>query len=107
MTRRSQATACLLLSLVLLLAGCEGDYNKEPYQRTDVWYPTGANAGNIAAQAVNVGDLIHGRHATSPVNSSPDASAVLRVLGDHPKGLVGAPGDASVGGSTSNAGGSN
>jgi type IV pilus biogenesis protein CpaD/CtpE len=102
---KSQAPTCLLLSLGLLLAGCDGDYNKEPYQRTDVWYPTGANAGNIAAQAVNPYDLIRGRHSDQPVNSGPEAAAVNRVLQDHPKALVGAPGDATSGGSGGVSGG--
>jgi len=107
MTRRSQASTCLLLSLGLLLAGCDGDYNKEPYQRTDVWYPTGANAGNLAAQAVNPADLIRGRHPTDPINSTAEVIAVNRVLTDRPKALSGGPVAGTAGGSGQTSGGSN
>jgi len=47
-----------LLAGMLTLGGCG---NRDPYQRTDVWRPTGANAANIAAMAVNPNDLISGR----------------------------------------------
>jgi type IV pilus biogenesis protein CpaD/CtpE len=50
----------ILILLLVSLAGCE---SIDPYRRTDVWYPTGSNAGNIAAQAVRPHDLIVGRGA--------------------------------------------
>lgn len=74
---------CLRLG-VLLLAGCA---NKEPYQRTDVWYPTGSNAGNIAAMAVNPNDLIRG-HGSLTTDAVPATIAVDRILLDHPKPLI-------------------
>lgn len=51
------------LALVLVLSGCDAT---DPYRRSDVWYPTGANAGNIAAMAANPGDLVIGRGARGP-----------------------------------------
>ena len=48
---------CLAM-LALAVSGCAAS---DPYQRHDVWYPTGANAGNIAAMAVRPTDLIAGR----------------------------------------------
>ena len=46
------------------LAGC--DLNTDPYSRTDVWRPEGANIGNLAAMLVNPLDLVHGQAATGP-----------------------------------------
>lgn len=43
---------------VLLIAGCA---QRDPYQRTDVWRPTGVNASNLAAMVANPADLIAGR----------------------------------------------
>lgn len=51
---------CFLLSALVGLAGCA---DRDPYLRTDVWQPTGANAANIAAMVVNPRDLIAGRNA--------------------------------------------
>jgi type IV pilus biogenesis protein CpaD/CtpE len=89
---------------VLLLSGCA---QKEPYHRTDVWYPTGANEGNIAAMAVNPLDLVHGRGTTMWVPAAPYANAVDRVWADHPKALPNNDPTAKSGGSTPPAGGSN
>ncbi len=50
-----------LILVVVFVAGCTND---DPYHRNDVWYPTGANAGNIAAMAVRPSDLIRGRSGT-------------------------------------------
>ena len=44
------------------LAACQ---DMDPYARTDVWQPTGANAGNIAAMVANPHDLIRGRGVRS------------------------------------------
>ena len=54
MTLRFAAVASLVV-----LAGC--DSRMIPYLRTDVWQPTGANAGNIAAMVADPHDLISGR----------------------------------------------
>jgi type IV pilus biogenesis protein CpaD/CtpE len=60
----------LLLTGVLFLPACG---NRDPYLRDDVWKPTGANAGNLAAMVANPNDLIVGRH--SVVNDT-KASAI-------------------------------
>jgi|SRR6185437_4083962 len=50
----------LLLTGLLLLSACG---NRDPYLRDDVWKPTGANAGNLAAMVANPNDLLVGRHS--------------------------------------------
>lgn len=50
----------LALLVLLPLAACAG---RDPYERDDVWKPTGSNMGNIAAMVANPHDLIEGRHA--------------------------------------------
>lgn len=91
----------VLLCALSLLAACEA---ADPYRRTDVWYPTGANAGNIAAMAANPRDMIVGR-GSSRSDSRQDADAVERVLQDKEKPLLRAasgagfaPGGAAAGG---------
>jgi len=64
------------LFLLVSLAGCA---EQDAYHRTDVWYPTGSNDGNIAAQAVRPQDLIVGRRATGGEASHVSADAVERV----------------------------
>lgn len=59
--RSSIRMAVIPMAAVLLLAGCE---SREPYRRTDVWQPTGANAANLAAMVANPHDLIRGHGAT-------------------------------------------
>ncbi len=56
--RRVTLTSIAVAAGILALAGCG---NRDPYYRTDVWKPNGANAANIAAMAANPYDLIHGR----------------------------------------------
>lgn len=58
----------------LLMAGCEAG----PYRRADTWHPTRANAGNIAAMATRLGDLIRGRSGTR-TDARQSAEAVDRV----------------------------
>lgn len=67
-----------------ILAGCG---NRDPYKRDDVWYPTGANAANLAAQAVNPDDLIRGRSDPKQLATGP-ARSVNRVWTDTPKSLT-------------------
>lgn len=57
MSRRIRHMTVPLIGL-LLLAGCA---SRDPYRRTDVWQPTGANAANLAAMVANPHDLISGR----------------------------------------------
>lgn len=94
---------CITLNLaciasLLALAGCD---SRDPYLRTDVWQPTGANAGNIAAMVANPHDLISGRG--TPVQNSNEATlAVGHVRSDQPKPLT--PSGGSGGGSPPGAG---
>lgn len=82
------------LLAVLLLAGCAA---ADPYRRTDVWYPTGANAGNLAAMAAQPHDLILGRGATGS-DGHAAVSAVDRLWRDDTRPLL-------PGGTGSSAGG--
>lgn len=77
---RTLQLACI--AGLLTLAGC-GD-QRDPYLRTDVWKPTGANAGNIAAMVADPHDLISGR-GTIVQNSNEPALAVQHVWLDRPK----------------------
>ena len=79
------------------LAGCQ---SPDPYQRTDVWNPTGANAGNIAAMVANPEDLIHGHGATA-VDAHEPALAVGHIWNDQPKALTSSSGSSSSSGSGS------
>lgn len=58
-----------LCAAPLLLAGC---MSREPYHRTDVWQPTGANIANIAAMAADPHDLIRGRGVTEHSAKAPE-----------------------------------
>jgi type IV pilus biogenesis protein CpaD/CtpE len=70
--------------LILSLTGC---MDRDPYRRTDVWRPTGANAANIAAQIADPRDLIRGRGAPARANAEPASLGIDRVQADHPKVL--------------------
>lgn len=71
------------LCLIIALGGC---MDRDPYRRTDVWRPTGANAANIAAQVADPKDLIAGR-GSPRANSSAQIIAVDRIQADRPKPL--------------------
>ena len=71
------------LCLIIALSGC---MDRDPYRRTDVWRPTGANAANIAAQVADPKDLIGGR-GSPRANSSAQIIAVERLQTDRPKPL--------------------
>lgn len=88
MTRISLALA------LLLLAGCE---DADPYRRNDVWYPAGANAGNIAAMVADPHDLIRGRGANW-TDAREAGTAVDRVWLDRTKPLLSTAGAAPPGG---------
>jgi hypothetical protein len=65
-----------LAVMVVFATGCA---KFEPYHRTDVWYPTGSNAGNIAAMAAHPNDLILGRSGNEG-DARQAADAIDRVL---------------------------
>jgi hypothetical protein len=92
------------IMLVLFVAGCA---NSEPYHRDDVWYPTGANAGNMAAMAVRPSDLIHGRNGNEGDAHQADL-AISHVWFGQPKplGTTSAPSGGSTSG-TAGSGGQN
>ena len=77
----------------LMLTACQ---DMDPYTRTDMWQPTGANAGNIAAMVANPYDLIRGRGVTA-VDSKASNIAIGHIWSDTPKALLD-PGGASSGG---------
>lgn len=77
------ARLALAAGLLVMVAGCE---ELDPQRRTDVWYPTGTNAANIAAMVANPNDLIRGRGATG--SSGKEATlAVDRLWQDKTKPL--------------------
>jgi len=88
---------------VLLVAGCA---SFDPYRRTDVWYPTGANAGNIAAMVAEPRDLILG-HGGDRADARQAAGAVDRVWQDRKKPLLNAASAAPLTGGASGPGGQN
>ena len=88
-----------LFVLVAGLIGLSGCQSPDPSLRTDVWNPTGANAGNLAAMVANPEDLIHG-HGTATVDAHQPGLAVGHVWNEQPKPL----GFSSGGGSSSGSG---
>jgi len=98
---------CALLAAVLSVAACQ---EMEPYARNDMWQPTGANAGNIAAMVANPYDLLRGR-GSDRTDSNEPVLAIHRVNTDHTKALLdpggnGASSSGSSGGGGSGGGGS-
>jgi type IV pilus biogenesis protein CpaD/CtpE len=97
----------VLTAGALALSGCQ---SLDPYQRTDVWTPTGASAGNIAVMVANPQDLIRG-HGAPIEDAHEPVTAVGRVWNDQPKPLGftaggGSGGSGSSGGSSSSSGSS-
>jgi uncharacterized membrane protein YgcG len=94
--------------LVLAFLACSvtlaGYGSRDPYQRDDVWYPTGANAANLAAQVANPADLAGGRTDPKQLVAAP-AKGVNRVWSDSPKPLSYTAGGGSSSGGTSGGGG--
>jgi type IV pilus biogenesis protein CpaD/CtpE len=74
----------LLVVAMPALSGCQ---KIDSDARADVWHPTGANAGNLAAMVVRPSDLIAGRSAAS-ADARTSVDAVERVSTDHPKALM-------------------
>ncbi|HVC63814.1 MAG TPA: hypothetical protein VND19_26030 [Acetobacteraceae bacterium] len=95
----SRALHFTILASLTVLGGCD---QRDPYLRTDVWNPTGANAGNIAAMVADPHDLISGR-GTDVQNSNEPALAVGHVWLDQPKSL--SPGGSGGGGGGAQSGG--
>lgn len=83
MSTPASARVVLAGALLVMLAGCE---ERDPLRRTDVWYPTGANAANIAAMVANPSDLIRGRGARYG-DGTEAAAAVDRLWTDKTKQL--------------------
>lgn len=84
-----------LLVCLLAIGGCG---NRDPYRRTDVWKPTGANAANLAAMVANPQDLIRG-HGVNRYDTKASELAVELVWTDRPKSLTGGSGGSGGGAS--------
>ena len=80
-------TRTILVMSIGLIAGCT---RLQPYNRDDVWYPTGSNAGNMAAMAVRPSDLIHGRNGDEG-DAHQAVLGINRVWGGQAKMLGTAP----------------
>jgi hypothetical protein len=91
-----------ILGVICAVAALGGCMERDPYRRTDVWRPTGANSANLAAMVADPNDLIRGR-GTTRAGSGPSVIAVERVSIDRPKPLLGTSGGAP--GAASGAGG--
>ncbi len=98
---RSTALAFVVLACSAMLTGCG---NRDPYRRDDVWYPTGANAANLAAQVANPADLAGGRTDPKQLVAAP-AKGVNRVWSDSAKPLSYTAGGGGGSGSGSGNGG--
>lgn len=96
-------TRLILMSCVFLIGGCT---DMDPYRRTDVWYPSGSNAGNIAAMAAKPSDLILGR-GSSTGDEYQATAAVNRIWHDRAKPLFLPSAGASSTGAAAGAGAAN
>ena len=85
------------LAIVGCLVGLAGCSSRDPYRRDDVWYPTGSNAVNLAAQVADPADLAGGR-GDPKQRSAAQIKAVTRILTDAPKALSGGSTTAGPGG---------
>jgi type IV pilus biogenesis protein CpaD/CtpE len=92
-----------LTLLVLLVTGCA---DTDPYRRSDVWYPSGANAGNIAAMAARPSDLVLGRSGNTG-DARQDAGSIDRIWQDRPKPLSSSADSAPAAGGAAPPAGSN
>lgn len=89
-----------IVLLALALAACDAT---DPYRASDVWQPTGANAGNMAAMAARPRDLIVGRGGRF-TDGHLSADAVERLWQDRTRPLAPATGAAATGSSNSGKG---
>ena len=92
-----------ILGLIGILATLAGCASRDPYQRDDVWYPTGSNAANLAAMVANPHDLVAGR-GSSASNAATQVVAVRHIQTDTPKKLSLDSGGSGGGGSSSGSG---
>jgi|SwirhisoilCB3_FD_contig_31_10377651_length_1351_multi_2_in_0_out_0_2 type IV pilus biogenesis protein CpaD/CtpE len=92
---------CGAMVMLGLLAGC---VDRDPYRRTDVWYPSGTNAGNLAVMVANPNDLIRG-HGEQKSDGKAAVTAVDRIWVDKPKTLPDATGAQGGSGGGAGAGG--
>ena len=82
-----------LMGCLTLLAGCG---SRDPYRRDDVWYPTGANAANLAAMVAKPNDLAAG-HGDQRQPASTHVMAAERIQLDQPKKLLSSGGGGGSG----------
>lgn len=73
----------VLCGVGAMLGGC---MDRDPYRRTDVWRPTGANAANIAAQLADPADMIRGR-GTQRIDTAASTVAIDRIRTDSPRSI--------------------
>lgn len=94
---RNQTTraACAVAALSLLaLTGCD---QMDPLTRPYVWVPSNVNPRNIAAMAVNPGDLVQGRESRTR-RAVQESDAVDRLWTGHPAGLMNGTGGPAASG---------
>ena len=93
--RRPIPRTTLLLTGLLLLTGCA---DRDPYRRTDVWRPTGANAANLAAMVANPHDLAGGQGSSRQLAKAPERAVEHIWTGAGASGAVGGGAAAAGGG---------
>jgi type IV pilus biogenesis protein CpaD/CtpE len=72
------------IGLLGMLAGCAAT---DPLLNPNLWRPSGINEANIAAEAADPADLVHGRQPASGTDGELAAAAVLRLRTGHVKAL--------------------
>lgn len=97
---RIPTNCLLLLTGALILSACG---NRDPYLRNDVWTPTGANAGNMAAMLANPNDLLVGRHSAKG-DTKASTVAIQHIWEGQPQPL--SYGSSAAGSGSSSSGGS-
>jgi hypothetical protein len=85
-----------LIAALLALAAC-GCAADDPYRTSDLWQPTGANAGNLAAMAARPRDLVLG-HGRASGGNRLEADAVERLWEGRARPLTSATGSSAAGG---------
>ena len=83
-----------LCCAIAMLGGC---MDRDPYRRTDVWRPTGANAANIAAQVADPRDLIRGQ-GSPRLDTAASTLAIDRLRTDNPRSINPATRSSAAGG---------
>jgi hypothetical protein len=97
------SAACVAAILTLLaLSGCD---KIDPLTRPYVWVPTNVNTHNIAAQALNPADLVHGRESKN-TRAIEESDAVEHLWAGHSAGLLSSTGGPSTASAPPPAGGS-